>query len=669
MIAVGFEIQIKYRRFFKMKIRYFPAVASVLLATSLFTSGWAGAQTSPSKESTHSGSPEVEETYNSLKSNSDVQKVLEFIESDADKTLEEQIEMTEIPAPPYMEEEKAAYYKDKLMDLGLEDVHIDETGNVIGTRPGNGDGPTVAVAAHLDIAFPEGTDTTVTEKDGIYYAPGIGDDTGGLAAILSVLRGFNEEDIKTTGDILFVGTVGEEDDFRGAKAFFEEHKDLLDGFVSVDGRDPVNVTHGGTAGATVKFNYDAPGGHASGDYQTPSATHALGRAVAEIADLGEDDPKTTFNVGTVEGGTRENAKAEKASMLTEFRTDGPNADEMKQKLIDAAENGAKKENERWGKTSENGVTVETETKIDIPGGQLPKDSMIVQAAAVSATAIGKEPTFSTTGMNDSNYSYGVDVPGINLGGGGKGGNAHSLDEWYDPTDAFLGPQKIFMTLLGLVGMEGVSKPLLTNLGDGDEDTQKPEITIESPKDQSKTNRETVTVNGIAKDENLDWVKVNGKKVIVEEDGSFSKRIMLENGKNKIKVVAQDKAENKTKKKITVFSKFDAPTIENLKPTNDINLQTGDSVKIEMDSESGLHPIFTIRMPLAKSNLNIKSKILSSINDFPMMETKKGHYVGYWTVPSGLKAGGAEIKVMLTDDYGNETNMNAKGKLFINVKDK
>src|SRR5699024_3096762 len=142
-------------------------------------------------------SSDTEKAYNNLESDTDVQQAMKFIKSDDDNTLEQQIELTEIPAPPYKEDEKAAYFKEELHDLGLEDVHIDDTGNVISTRPGNGDGPTLAIAAHLDIAFGEGVDTSVTEKDGILYAPGIGDDNRGLAALLSVVRALNEEDITT----------------------------------------------------------------------------------------------------------------------------------------------------------------------------------------------------------------------------------------------------------------------------------------------------------------------------------------------------------------------------------------------------------------------------------------------------------------------------------------
>lgn len=195
------------------------------------------------------------------------------------------------------------------------------------------------------------------------------------------------------------------------------------------------------------------------------------------------------------------------------------------------------------------------------------------------------------------------------------------------------------------------------------DQTKPELTVDTPEDRMKTNRETVTVEGKADDENLDWVKVNGQEASLAADGAYSKRIMLDNGENKIQVEAQDKAGNKEQKTITVFAKFDAPPIDHLLPTEDLHLIAGETVKIEMDSEPGLHPTFAIRMPLTNARAG-----LSDANELPMMEIGEGHYVGYWTATSNLVAEGAEIEVIVTDDYGNESRKKAKGKLYINVPD-
>ncbi|WP_121641429.1 S8 family peptidase [Virgibacillus sp. Bac330] len=200
---------------------------------------------------------------------------------------------------------------------------------------------------------------------------------------------------------------------------------------------------------------------------------------------------------------------------------------------------------------------------------------------------------------------------------------------------------------------GESEPVNITL-----DTEKPELTIDSPKNEEKLNRETVTVEGSVSDNNLDAVKVNGKKAKVQ-DGKYSKRILLDNGENEIKVVAQDAAGNKTKEKITVDVNFTAPEVENLTPKEDTTLAAGESIKIEFDSEPGLNPTYAIHMPLTNTATNA--------TELPMMETSEGHYVGYWTATSSVVAEGAVIEVKVEDNYGNETRKQAEGKLWINAE--
>lgn len=147
-------------------------------------------------------SPKVQETYEKLMADERVNRTYKFIESDHQNTISEQIQLTEIPAPPFKEEVRAKIFKQCLKKLGLKDVKMDKEGNVFGVRPGTGNGPKLFVSAHLDTVFPEGTDTTVTEKDGKLYAPGIGDDTRGLAEVLAIVRALNESSIPTVGDII-----------------------------------------------------------------------------------------------------------------------------------------------------------------------------------------------------------------------------------------------------------------------------------------------------------------------------------------------------------------------------------------------------------------------------------------------------------------------------------
>ncbi|MGB2992236.1 MAG: peptidase S8, partial [Paenisporosarcina sp.] len=191
----------------------------------------------------------------------------------------------------------------------------------------------------------------------------------------------------------------------------------------------------------------------------------------------------------------------------------------------------------------------------------------------------------------------------------------------------------------------------------------PELTIDSPIDGDKTNRETVTVQGTVEDENLDSVTVNGQDAAVE-DGSYSKRILLDAGENEITVIATDLAENSISKTVTITAKYVAPVIENVKPAEDVNLKTGKSVKIEFDSEPGLKASFVIHMPLTDFGAQVQNA-----TQMPMMEESDGHYVGYYTATKGTVAKGAVIEVKAVDSFKNETRQTAAGKLYINLKKK
>ncbi|KZE68815.1 peptidase S8 [Fictibacillus phosphorivorans] len=195
------------------------------------------------------------------------------------------------------------------------------------------------------------------------------------------------------------------------------------------------------------------------------------------------------------------------------------------------------------------------------------------------------------------------------------------------------------------------------------DQSNPKLSIATPVDGTKTNREAVTVTGNVEETNLDWVKVNGQSAKVDANGNYTHRLLLDEGENSITVEAQDKAGNGDSKTIKVYAKFEAPVIENLKPDTDKELKKGQSVKIEFDSEPGLDTVFIIHMPLTNTGN------LVNATELPMRETSAGHYEGYYTATSNVKAPGAVVEVIASDDYGNKTTERAAGKLYINEKKK
>jgi tripeptide aminopeptidase len=240
--------------------------------------------------------PSMDADFQAILANPKVVKTLDAIKADDARTLEEQKRITEIPAPPFKEKVRAAYYLKRMQELGFKDASIDAEGNVIALRKGSGGGrPKLVVSAHLDTVFPEGVDVTVKEKDGAIIAPGIGDDSRGLAALLSLVKAMNENGIATVGDIMVVGTVGEEElgNLRGVKALFRDHKDI-DGFISIDGLGISRVVNQATGSHRYEMTFKGPGGHSFQEFGLPSAIHAMGRAIAKISELQPPtDPKTT----------------------------------------------------------------------------------------------------------------------------------------------------------------------------------------------------------------------------------------------------------------------------------------------------------------------------------------------------------------------------------------
>ena len=427
-------------------------VAALLLLTSA----------APAAAQTPAAGSAVEAATQAILANPRVIKTLDDLKADDDIALAEQKRITEIPAPPYKEKIRAEYFLKRFVELGFKDAAIDSEGNVIALRKGSGGGrPKLVVSAHLDTVFPEGTDVTVKEKDGAILAPGIGDDSRGLAALLSLIKSINANGIATVGDILFVGTVGEEElgNLRGVKALFRDHADI-DGFISIDGLGISRVVNQATGSHRYEMIFKGPGGHSFQEFGLPSAIHAMGRAIAKISELQTpSDPKTTFTVGTVNGGTSVNAIAAEARMAVDMRSDSTEELlKLEARLLDLVKQAVVEENARWKSDK---MTVEIKLIGDRPAGIVAMDSPIVQATARAVSVVTRAPRVTFAGSStDSNLAMSLGIPAVTIGGGGEGGNWHSRNEWYKPVDAWMGPQNALLTMLVLTGLDGVSKPAL-----------------------------------------------------------------------------------------------------------------------------------------------------------------------------------------------------------------
>jgi tripeptide aminopeptidase len=390
-----------------------------------------------------------------------VRDALFYLKEDNEQTTKDQIEITEVEAPPFHETNRAAFFKDKLEVFSLEDLKIDSEGNVYGIRKGKGNGPSVVIAAHLDTVFPAGTNVSARIKNGIVYAPGIGDDGRGLAVLLTLLRSLDKNKIETEGDIIFLADVGEEGlgNLRGMKAFFSENAHV-DGFISVEPGAPGDLVYCGVGSKRYNVTFKGKGGHSFGDYGTSSAIHAAGRAVAALADMTvPQNPKTTYNVGTIYGGTSINTIAQDAGFQLDLRSVSSQAlTELEENALALIHEAAQKESEACGQPDS--ITVSAELVGDRPAGSQSTDAPIRQIALRAADVLGIEVTMEEPLSTDANVPISLGIPALTLGGGGDSGGHHTLDEFFDPTDAFYGPQRILLALLGMTGIKDNVHPLL-----------------------------------------------------------------------------------------------------------------------------------------------------------------------------------------------------------------
>lgn len=379
-----------------------------------------------------------------------VRAAMEAAQRNEPRTLDLEVHVCEIPAPPFHEETRALELKRLFEDLHLKDVRIDKTGNVIGVRPGKSAHPNLVFSAHLDTVFPEGTDVHVTRTGNVMKGPGIGDDCRGLAVMLAVARALDEGHVETPGTITFVADVGEEGlgDLRGMKGlFFETLKGQIDKFISVDGTG-LGITHIGVGSNRYKVMFKGPGGHSYGAFGMANPIQAMGRAIAKIdAFQVPTQPKTTFNVGRVGGGTSVNAIPFDAWMEVDMRSaDAAALKELDNKFQAALKEAVNEENARWH--NKGPVSVAAELVGVRPPGQTAKENPIVQTALSVSRAL-KIDEVLREGSTDSNVPMNLGIPAITISGGGVGTGAHSLNEAFDSTDSWRGTQRALLLAIAL----------------------------------------------------------------------------------------------------------------------------------------------------------------------------------------------------------------------------
>jgi acetylornithine deacetylase/succinyl-diaminopimelate desuccinylase-like protein len=389
-----------------------------------------------------------------LSENAQARAALDWFAPNISWVNDEQARLTAIPAPPFQEAARAAAVKTLLAETGLS-VEIDKAGNVIGELRGENEKEVVIVAAHLDTVFPVGTDVKVHREGTRMTAPGISDNGAGLAALLAMARAVQSARLKPQRTILFVADVGEEGEgnLRGMRALVEAYRSKLKAVVVLDGSGTDHVTTKALASRRLEALISGPGGHSWSDFGMPNPINAMVRgSVRFINTKVPVSPRTTFNIGQIEGGTSVNSIPHEARIKVDIRSESE--DELVRldsALRECIAAGVRDEMESARDRSKGKL----EWKVDLlgsrPGGELAADSPLLAALRAADDAVGNQSRVERS-STDANIPLSLGIDAISIGVGGSGGGAHSLAEWYDSAGREAGLKRVLLTVLGVSGI-------------------------------------------------------------------------------------------------------------------------------------------------------------------------------------------------------------------------
>ena len=388
----------------------------------------------------------------SLAAMTPVHRAFHWLHLHQPQLLRWQIEMTSIPAPPFGESARAAWFLDRFNALDLGNVHIDAAGNALAelaAPDAQSNAPCILLSAHLDTVFPAGILCTPTEVDGRLLAPGVCDNAAGLTGLLAIAAALQFARINTPVTILFAANVGEEGegDLRGMRYLFESgpYKGRIAAAIALEGSGANAVVTRALGSRRFRLAVAGPGGHSWSDAGTPNPILILSRVLTAFGaiDLPED-PRTTLNIGVVSGGTSINSIPESATALLDLRSTDPSllaSTEARLRAI-CGDFDPRIRDLR----DSTGAPITLETIGDRPAAALPDDSLLLQ----TIRAVDRHLTLRTEqriGSTDANLPLALGVPAVAIGAGGSGGGIHTLQEWYDPAGRETALRRILLTLL------------------------------------------------------------------------------------------------------------------------------------------------------------------------------------------------------------------------------
>jgi acetylornithine deacetylase/succinyl-diaminopimelate desuccinylase-like protein len=391
-----------------------------------------------------SQTPSYADQVKAIQDDARVKAANEYIDRNHDGILREWITITEINAPSKQEQERAKYLESLLRKYKV-DVRYDAAGNLIATRKGTGGGPVTVFDAHLDTVFQPGLKIKATIKDGRVYAPGIGDDTRNIEALLATIRALDTARIKTKGDLIFLFTTDEEAGMTGAKSYTKENKGKVDYYIALDGGYE-GFTYAGIGINWYRHHFIGPGGHTRSRTPPYSASLPLARAITRIYDLKvPSNPSSNLNIGMLGGSEVPNAKAADAWFTVDLRsTDNAVIADLDKKITAILDEEAKQA----------GMTVKTDIISTSPAAILPgnRESKLVKVAEAVHRAMGFDPPISNTGSNNSSAALLQGITSISTGAG-PCSDSHALTENCEIDPLYKGVKKIMLLAISLAGLE------------------------------------------------------------------------------------------------------------------------------------------------------------------------------------------------------------------------
>jgi tripeptide aminopeptidase len=382
-----------------------------------------------------------------------VARALEWLDHNQTWITEQQIRITEIPAPEFEEHARGKYVGKVLEACGMK-VRTDSVGNVIAERPGSERRDVLLLAAHLDTVFPAGTDVRIKKNGQRLEAPGIGDNGAGLATLAGVARGIHEAKLRTQMTVVFAADVGEEGEgnLRGMKALVDHYHDRLRGVIALDGFSVSHITTVAIASRRLQVTITGPGGHSWADFGTVNPITALSRAIVRFSSVRvSSGPRTTYNFGLISGGTSVNSIPSSASVSVDFRSeDDAQLNRLETALRTAVQDAMHDEME----ASKGRGKLDAAYRVigERPGGKLPENSPLLAAVRDVDKYLGNESRLERS-STDANIPLSMGIPALSIGGGGYGGGAHTLAEWYDPSERAVGLKRALLTVIAFAGVK------------------------------------------------------------------------------------------------------------------------------------------------------------------------------------------------------------------------